>query len=204
MKTNATKKDLLELVHQVMTRLVNPEDGSLDPLLLEAQRLPISVDLNECIKLHGSKRFHTIKDGELKEHLVKMLRDRSLAEWLPHIVATGCAASVHLVRNIVLLLEEIDTEGLQAALRASMTAERRGLYEQLCVYFLFRGERCVTEFVSEDIMKRMEQLDVSSKRPSKTVQSTVKRRRVLREEEDEDMLPDDDGEGDCSDDLLLL
>jgi hypothetical protein len=41
--------------------------------------------------------------------------------------------------------------------------------------FLFRGERCVTEFVSEDIMKRMEQLDLSSKR-----------RRVLREEEDED------------------
>lgn len=194
-------EELLDLV-PVMARLVNPNDGSLDPLLVEAQQLPIAVDASECIKLHGNTRFHMIKDGELKDLLVTMLRDRPVAEWLPPIVATGCAASVHLVRNIV--LHGVSTDGLLSALRPSLVANR-GLYAQLCVYFLFQGDRCVDEFVSDHVRKHVEELvaSPSPKRPSRAAQSAVKRRRVLREDDGEDegdvpmRLPD---EGDRSDD----
>jgi hypothetical protein len=190
-------EELLELV-PVMARLVNPSDGSLDPLLVEAQQLPITVDASECIKLHGNTRFHMIKDGELKDLLVTMLRDRPVAEWLPPIVATGCAASVHLVRNIV--LHGVSTDGLLSALRPSLVANR-GLYAQLCVYFLFQGDRCVDEFVSDHVRKHVEELVASPS--SRAAQSAVKRRRVLREDDGEDegdvpmRMPDD---GDRSDD----
>lgn len=85
-------------------------------------------------------------------------------------------------------------------LRPSLEANR-GLYAQLCVYFLFQGDRCVDEFVSDHVRKRVEELvaSPSPKRSSRAAQSAVKRRRVLREDDGEDegdvpMRMSDDGD----------